>query len=1098
MFSRRTICTTIVATGIASYSLVATATATPNPKAQTKRSVLRLGTQPAGASLRGGGFTMCNGVNDLVSENFDMVTITQGNSINCFGGTGTPGHSYGRSHDLSLSHPGEALELSCIHFGMASNSVATTVTVNVYIDQDGTAGPLPDGSDLWQIGSIQHPVAVSTVPTYEIADAVTPFPLNPDALLFIEFVFPETFPGTHEIGSNSAGEASPSWLKTTNGDCGIGTWVNPSVLGFPNMAILEAIEVGVAILPDPCNDPLPNCASDIDGSGAVTVDDLLAVIGAWGQCGDGTFRPAGDVAPLPNGDCCIDVNDVLQLISDFGLECDPGGGVDGLGINEIRIDQAGADNDEYVELIGPAGTSLDGYSYIVIGDGTGVLGVLETVIDLTGLVIPDDGLLSIGSSAMTIGVPDVINDTFNFENSNTVTHLLVQGLTALLGDDLDVEDDGVLDGTYWASEADSVGLQDADSDGTPNGLLYTDTVVGPNGIYPPAHIFRCPDAGDWMMGSYDSLAMDTPGNPNSCDGTDLDGDGVFDLVDNCYLYNPDQADCNNNDIGDVCDIADGVSQDCNGNGIPDECEADCNGNGIPDECDIANGEVDCDGNGIPDSCEADCNANGVSDTCDIADGTSSDDNANGVPDECEEGNLLYTSFEEPLIGGQYVDLGDAAVDHALLNNAGEAMVEWVASGAEMGFTAFYYNTRGSVGLTDGDYVGVTNYTGGGVGGYPDGAQGYQMSDCDGMMEITLDTATASGSWNVSLDMFVASTGWEADDLIIVDIIVDGGAVLTLLDTTGQDIDNLGIEGAWFNWLQDLTGYTEATLRVSLDSNSGSEAIFIDNVVFSSNAIQDTDGDGVPDSQDNCYLPNPDQLDCNGNGSGDVCDLADGVSFDCDFNSVPDECDPDCNTNGIPDACDIADGTSQDADGNGIPDECEVVNGFLIITGVYDAQLVAGAGPKGVELYVVSDIADLSLYGIGGANNGGGSDGEEFTFPAVGATAGSYIYVTNTDAGFLSFFGFAADYVSGAMSINGNDAIELFENGNVIDTFGDINLDGTGTPWDYFDGWAKRASGSGPDGVVFDIASWTFSGINTLEGDTNDTCIAPFVLGGFAP
>ena len=56
-------------------------------------------------------------------------------------------------------------------------------------------------------------------------------------------------------------------------------------------------------------------------------------------------------------------------------------------------------------------------------------------------------------------------------------------------------------------------------------------------------------------------------------------------------------------------------------------------------------------------------------------GTSLDDNGNGVPDECEVGNLLYTSFEEPLIGGQYTDTGDPLVDHQLMNNAGEAMVE---------------------------------------------------------------------------------------------------------------------------------------------------------------------------------------------------------------------------------------------------------------------------------------------------------------------------------------------------------------------------------------------------------------------------------------
>ena len=170
---------------------------------------------------------------------------------------------------------------------------------------------------------------------------------------------------------------------------------------------------------------------------------------------------------------------------------------------------------------------------------------------------------------------------------------------------------------------------------------------------------------------------------------------------------------------------------------------------------------------------------------------------------------------------------------------------------------------------------------------------------------------------------------------------------------------------------------------------------------------------------------------------------------------------------------------------------------LVVSGVIDGPLSGGV-PKAVEVYVVTDIADLSIYGLGGANNGGGSDGEEFTFPAVAASAGDFIYVASQAAGFTTFFCFAPDYTSSAASINGDDAIELFKDGSVIDVFGDINVDGNGEPWEYLDGWAYRVDGTGPDGSTFALSNWTFSGPNALDGEsTNDTAATPFPLGTFA-
>lgn len=169
---------------------------------------------------------------------------------------------------------------------------------------------------------------------------------------------------------------------------------------------------------------------------------------------------------------------------------------------------------------------------------------------------------------------------------------------------------------------------------------------------------------------------------------------------------------------------------------------------------------------------------------------------------------------------------------------------------------------------------------------------------------------------------------------------------------------------------------------------------------------------------------------------------------------------------------------------------------IVITGVFDGPL-AGGLPKGVELYVTADIADLSVFGLGAANNGGGTDGQEFTFPAMSASAGTYIYIASDLAGFETFMGFAPDYVTSVVNINGDDAIELFGKGSVIDTFGQIDVDGTGQPWDYMDGWASRNPGTFAD-PVFDIGNWSFSGTNALDGATaNATAVTPIPIGTYA-
>lgn len=170
---------------------------------------------------------------------------------------------------------------------------------------------------------------------------------------------------------------------------------------------------------------------------------------------------------------------------------------------------------------------------------------------------------------------------------------------------------------------------------------------------------------------------------------------------------------------------------------------------------------------------------------------------------------------------------------------------------------------------------------------------------------------------------------------------------------------------------------------------------------------------------------------------------------------------------------------------------------LVITGIYDGPLTGGI-PKGIELYALEDIADLSLFGISSITNGAGSSAGtiEYTFPADAVSAGTFIYLATESPQFTAFFGFAPTYTNGVVGINGDDAIELYENGQIVDTFGEVDVDGTGTAWDYADGWGYRNDDTGPDGG-FVIGNWSFSGVDQLEGGaTNAECTAPFPIGTY--
>jgi hypothetical protein len=175
---------------------------------------------------------------------------------------------------------------------------------------------------------------------------------------------------------------------------------------------------------------------------------------------------------------------------------------------------------------------------------------------------------------------------------------------------------------------------------------------------------------------------------------------------------------------------------------------------------------------------------------------------------------------------------------------------------------------------------------------------------------------------------------------------------------------------------------------------------------------------------------------------------------------------------------------------------------LELVGVIDFTVPsAGNDGKAVHVVATADIPDLSVYGIGSAANGQGTDGQEYTFDAISVSAGDHILVARTPSAMESYFttdGYNLfDHVlvaNSQINSNGNDAVELFKNGSVVETFGEIVFEGgTGNfsmDWAFQDSWAyKNIPGSvWPDG-------WIYGGQQCTDGSTttfDSTCVYPFV------
>lgn len=199
-------------------------------------------------------------------------------------------------------------------------------------------------------------------------------------------------------------------------------------------------------------------------------------------------------------------------------------------INEVRIDDPGSDDDEYIELYSAtADVSLDLLSIIVIGDGSTGSGTVEDVYPLDGLSFTGNYFVA-AASTFTLGPPapdTTLGGSGIFENSDNISILLVSNFSGSQGDDLDTDDDGMIDVTPWGAILDGVALIEEPNgdDGSGNALQPSGTEwdyseqldipgVGPDGPFVPGHVYRAPDGtGDWQIGPFTSSDGDPDADP---------------------------------------------------------------------------------------------------------------------------------------------------------------------------------------------------------------------------------------------------------------------------------------------------------------------------------------------------------------------------------------------------------------------------------------------------------------------------------------------------------------------------------------------------------------------------------------------------------
>ncbi|QHI69267.1 hypothetical protein [Tichowtungia aerotolerans] len=157
--------------------------------------------------------------------------------------------------------------------------------------------------------------------------------------------------------------------------------------------------------------------------------------------------------------------------------------------------------------------------------------------------------------------------------------------------------------------------------------------------------------------------------------------------------------------------------------------------------------------------------------------------------------------------------------------------------------------------------------------------------------------------------------------------------------------------------------------------------------------------------------------------------------------------------------------------------------ILIITEVADPAGTSGGNYRFVELQNIGkasiDLADENWHLCLQAN---GSTWYDVALTGIVNPSDTYIVSYNAVL-FESAYGFAPDQTDNNINGTGNDAYVLYSGGDhttgtLIDIYGEINTNGTGTAWEYTDSQAVRNTIDGSPSPTWTASQWDITGAGT--------------------